>query len=290
MTSRRMLQRAMTAILVIATAALSLVAGSAPASAEGSLAYNFKQAGSPGATHGTGFYLGVSGDGVVNPYEYGYVPMCMNNAAPGDLDSDVMCMGAATYCQSSGQGTGIALRVWRRLPGAAWDGTGVIYCPNPAQPATFLPLAQAIAGIEEQVRRALHAPTANVNPDPRGIVGIPVINWADGPTGVVTVNVTFPIPMTVYAKPGYTWTFGDGGTAYGMGNRYDGTDPLQVPGHYQVAHSYDATGSFTITVTQHWDVRIEPFALAGLTIDAPDQPSSRTVQIDELHNEIGAPR
>ena len=121
-------------------------------------------------------------------------------------------------------------------------------------------------------------------------IGIPVINWADGPTGIVTVNVTFPIPMTVHAKPGYTWTFGDGATADGIGNPYDGTDPLKVPGHYQVAHTYEATGAFTITVTQHWDVRIEPFALAGLTIDAPDQPSSRTVQIDELHNEIGAPQ
>lgn len=290
MTSTRMLRRGMATVLVIATAALCLVAGSTPAAADGSVSYSFKTAGSAGATHGTGFYLGPSGDGVVNPYEYGYVPMCMTNAAPGDMNSDVMCMGAATYCQATGRGAGIAMRVWRRLPGAAWNGTGVIYCPNPAHPATFIPLAQATAGIEEQVRRALHAPKANVNPDPRGVVGIPVINWADGPTGVVRVNVTFPIAMTVYAKPGYTWTFGDGATADGMGNPYDGTNPLKVPGHYQVAHTYEATGAYTITVTQHWDIRIEPFALAGLTIDAPDQPASRNVQIDELHNEIGAPQ
>ena len=289
MTSTRKLQRVMSAILVIATAAVFLVVGSTPASADGSLSYSFKTAGSPGATRGTGFYLGMAGDGVVNPYEYGYVPMCMQNSDPSS-GMDAMCLGASMYCETSGRGDGIAMRVWRRLPGASWDSTGAIYCPNPAQPSTFIPLAQATAGIEEQVRRHLHAPTANVNPDPKGIIGIPVINWADGPTDVVTVSVTFPIPMTVHAKPAYTWTFGDGATAEGIGNPYDGTDPIKVPGHYQVAHSYDATGPYTITVTQHWDIRIEPFALAGLTIDAPDQPSSRTVQIDELQNRIGAPQ
>ena len=170
MTAKRKLQRGMTAILVIATAALCVVVGTTPAAADGSLAYSFKLAGSPGATQGSGFYLGPSGDGVVNPYEYGYVPMCMQNADPSS-GMNAMCLGATVYCQNSGRGDGIAMRVWRRLPGAPWDLTGAIYCPNPAQPSTFLSVTQATAGIEEQVRRHLYAPTANVNPDPKGSSG-----------------------------------------------------------------------------------------------------------------------
>jgi hypothetical protein len=288
MTFMRMLKQILTTAVVLATAALSIVAGSTPAAADGALSYSFKAAGSSGATRGAGFYLGPSGDGVTNPYEYGYVPLCMQNGDP-DNGPDAMCMGAATYCSARGEGNGPAMRVWRRIPGGNWTFSGAIWCPSPATPSSFISVAEATASIEEQVRKALKAPSANINPDPNGVVGIPVINWADGPSNVVTVNVTQPIPMTVHAKPGYTWTFGDGASADGIGNAYDGTDPITVPGHYQVAHAYDNTGSYTITVNQHWDLRIEPFALAGLTIDAPDQPSSRTVQIDELHNRNGAP-
>lgn len=278
-------------IVIVAAAfavllAATVLASPPPAVAgNGSITYSFNANG----RQGSGFYASPSGSGIVDPREFAYGGTCAENdprVPPDDPEWDNLCIDPGTYCDNVPD-SDRPRRIWYRYPGGDWVDTNEVICPTPGKPA-FIPLAEALPDISEMVRRELHAPTARISPDPSGIVGVPVIEWAEGPAEdePVVVHVHFPVEMTVVARPSYTWHFGDGTSAHGIGNAYDGTDPAAVPGYYQVSHAYDATGAYTITVDQSWEVRVS-LVLDGLDIDAPVQSSSATVRIDELHNLLG---
>ncbi len=272
--------------LTLVLCASLLMPTAAPARADGSLHYYYN------AHNRVSYPLPYEGGGGSvgrGPYyTYAYSPRCDANGPSANGGADALCGAATTPCLTRGMPRGTLLDyVYRQLPGGPWDQVGTQFLGPGREPT--ITLDAVLANVREELLRKLVRRTAHINPaaPAKGLVNLPMIMWADAQTETVRLDITEPIPFVVLANASYAWSFGDGGGVAGVGNPYDGTDPLADPGHYGMTHAYDRPGTFRVTLTQSWDVMLVPLGGGGapppgLDVDAPDQASFQDVKIDEI--------
>lgn len=164
-----------------------------------------------------------------------------------------------------------------------WEFLGVDCYPTPE----WVPIEEVRWHFSYEIRRRLPAPTIELNPQPRGLVNLPVIvSTPDpGPQDFAIVvppsrGRTFELHGTIHAVPDYTWTFEDGGTVHGAGRPYDGTDPRTDPGHY-VTDTFARTGIKSVHLRVRWTGTVTVQGLAPEPIRPVVFERDATVEVVE---------
>ena len=177
-------------------------------------------------------------------YEHYYTPSCMVNGPPPG-NSDALCTGAVTICDSRGQPSDIYMRHYRRQVAptlGTWEFVGS-ECRGADDPVAEEPQVTEEM-VLDQAYAAAPRPTAAVQPGARSYVNLPNNYWADAPDETTTVNVLGnPIAIT-FTVTDVTWDFGDGSSASG-----EGVEDAEVGAPGAVEHAYSRQGSYEITAT-----------------------------------------
>lgn len=190
-----------------------------------------------------------------------YVPNCDINEVRatgrgvGDYETvaDVLC-GGWTSCSAEEDNS---YRVFERAMGADnratedhFSSAGTV-CRSAPDPSESEPPTVSVADIMDRARALAPTPTFVIEPATKSYVNVPT-NVAAEATAL-TVNVTvlgFTVPVE-FTPGDVRWSFGDGGTATGVGIRN-----ADVGESGAVEHVYGRSGDYAVTVTVDYDARI----------------------------------
>ncbi len=163
----------------------------------------------------------------------------------------------------------------------------------------WTPIEEISYRVDYEIFQPLGKPRLDLNPNPKGLVNLPVIVSTTYPEGLAgpaqilsldPVRVRIPIHIDrprggldgeILADARFTWNFQEGGTADGRGKPYTrAVDPTRDGGYY-VSNTFERAGSKNVHLNVQWTGTVAVPPLAPEPIEPVDIDADTTVNVVE---------
>jgi len=120
------------------------------------------------------------------------------------------------------------------------------YVPRPRVTHKPAPVINTALSLADQLSQLIPTHSIHIQPASHALIGVPAYFWSDtDPTFTTAVNI-LGVPVSVFLKPAFVWSFGDGTPSQSLSDR-GGPYP-----HGDVTHAYRAAGNYTATLSVSW--------------------------------------